>query len=43
MGAKTGRTLEQADEVSFRGFLQSHNSRRLESEVSLEVLSDLYL
>ena len=33
--------LEEADEVSLGGFLQGHDSRGLEAEVGLEVLSDL--
>jgi len=31
-------TFEQRDEVSFNGFLESTDSRRLESEIGLEVL-----
>ena len=38
--AKVG-VLKQANQVSLRCFLQSHNSRGLESEISLEVLGDL--
>ena len=34
-GAKVG-VLEETDEVSFRGFLEGHDSRRLESEVVVE-------
>ena len=33
--------LEQTDEVSLAGLLESHDSRGLEPEVSLEVLGDL--
>ena len=33
-------TFEQRDEVSFNGFLESTDSRRLESEISLEVLGN---
>ena len=33
--------FEQTDQVSFAGFLQSHDSGALESQVCLEVLSDL--
>ena len=32
--------LEQTDQVSFRSFLESHDSRRLESEIGFEVLGD---
>ena len=32
--------LKEPDEVSFRGFLKSHDGGRLESEVSFEVLGD---
>lgn len=32
--------FKQGDQVSFDGFLQSTDSRRLESQVGLEVLSD---
>ena len=39
-GAQIG-VLEEANQVSLRRFLQSHNSRRLESQVGLEVLGDL--
>ena len=35
------RVLEQTDEVSLAGLLEGHDGGRLESEVSLEVLSDL--
>ena len=38
-GAQVG-VLEQADQVSLGGLLKSHNGRRLEAEVGLEVLSD---
>ena len=33
-------TLEQGDEVSLNGFLESTDSRRLESEIRLEVLGN---
>lgn len=33
-------TFEQRDEVSFNGFLQSADGAGLESQVSLEILSD---
>ena len=39
-GAQVG-VLEQTDEVSLAGLLESHDSRGLEPEVSLEVLGDL--
>merc|ERR1712131_417959 len=39
-GAQVG-VLKQADEVSLRSLLQSHDSAGLETQVSLEVLSDL--
>ena len=39
-GAKVG-VFEESDEVSLAGLLESHNRRALESEVGLEVLSDL--
>ncbi|CAL8136754.1 unnamed protein product [Orchesella dallaii] len=32
--------LKKTNQVSFRGFLQSHNSRALETQVGLEILSD---
>jgi hypothetical protein len=35
------RVLEEANEVSFGGFLESKNSSALESEVGLEILGDL--
>lgn len=38
--AKVG-VLEQSDEVGLAGFLQGHDGRALEAEISLEVLSDL--
>jgi len=38
-GAKVG-VLEQTDQISFAGFLKCHDGRALESQVSLEVLSD---
>jgi hypothetical protein len=33
-------TFEQGDEVSFNSFLQGTDGARLESQVSLEILSD---
>ena len=39
-GAQVG-VLEQTNQVSLRGLLQSHDGRALEAEISLEVLSDL--
>ena len=39
-GAQVG-VLEESDEVSFAGLLQSHDGGRLEAEVGLEVLCDL--
>ena len=39
-GAQVG-ILEEANEVGLRGLLQCHDGRRLEAEISLEVLSDL--
>ena len=39
-GAEVG-VLEESDEISLRGFLESHDGRRLEAEVGLEVLGDL--
>lgn len=39
-GTQVG-VLEETDEVSLAGLLQSHDSGSLESEVGLEVLSDL--
>ena len=33
--------FEKTNKVSLRGFLEGHNGRRLETQVSLEVLSDL--
>lgn len=39
-GAQIG-VFEQSDEVGFRSFLQSHDGRALETQVGLEVLSDL--
>ena len=39
-GTQVG-VLEEANQVSLRGFLQSHDGRGLETEVSLEVLGDL--
>ena len=38
-GAQVG-VLEESDEVSLSSLLESHDSGRLESEISLEVLSD---
>ena len=39
-GAQIG-VLEQTNKISFAGLLQSHNSRTLEAEIGLEILSDL--
>ena len=39
-GAQVG-VFEESDEVSLSSLLESHDSGRLESEISLEVLSDL--
>ena len=39
-GAQVG-VLEQTDEVSLAGLLESHDGGALEAEVSLEVLGDL--
>jgi len=39
-GAQVG-VLEQTDEVSLAGLLEGHDSGALETEVSLEILSDL--
>ena len=39
-GAEVG-VLEEADEIGFRGLLESHDGRGLEAEVRLEVLGDL--
>ena len=39
-GAKIG-VLEEADEVRFGCLLKSHDGRRLEAEIGLEVLRDL--
>ena len=39
-GAQVG-VLEQTNKVGLRGFLEGHNGRGLEAQVSLEVLSDL--
>jgi hypothetical protein len=39
-GAQVG-VLEQANEVSLSGLLEGENSRSLEAEIGLEVLSDL--
>ena len=39
-GAQVG-VLEKTDKVGFAGLLQSHDSRALEAQVSLEVLGDL--
>ena len=38
-GSQVG-VFEEGDEVSLAGFLQSHDGRRLESQISLEVLSN---
>ena len=38
-GAQVG-VLKQTNQVSLTGFLQGHNSRALEAEVSLEILGD---
>lgn len=35
------RVLEETDEISFGGFLQSADGRALETQVGLEILSDL--
>ena len=39
-GTQVG-VLEKTHQVSLRGFLQSHDGRRLEAQVSLEILGDL--
>lgn len=39
-GAEVG-VLEESDQVSLAGLLQSHDGRALEAQISLEVLSDL--
>ena len=39
-GAQVG-VLKQTDKVGLGSFLKSHDGRRLEAEISLEVLSDL--
>ena len=39
-GAQVG-VLKQTDEVSLAGLLQSHDGRALETQISLEILSDL--
>ena len=39
-GAKVG-VFKETNQVSLRGFLQGHDSRGLETEVSLEVLGNL--
>ena len=39
-GAQVG-VFEETDQVGFRGFLESSDGRRLESQVGLEVLGDL--
>ena len=39
-GTEVG-VLEQTDQICFSSFLEGHDGRRLEAEVSLEVLSDL--
>ena len=38
-GAQVG-VFKQADQVSFAGFLQSHDSRALETQVGFEILGD---
>ena len=38
-GAQVG-VLKQTDKVGFGGFLESHNGRRLEAKIGLEVLGD---
>merc|ERR1712213_130370 len=38
-GAQVG-IFEKTNQVSLRGFLESHDGRRLETQVSLEVLGD---
>ena len=38
-GAQVG-VLEETDQVSFAGFLQSHDGGRLEAQIGLEVLGD---
>ena len=39
-GAQVG-VLEETDEVGLAGFLEGHDGRALESQIGLEVLSDL--
>jgi len=39
-GAQVG-VLKESHQLSFRGFLESHNGRRLEAKISLEILSNL--
>ena len=39
-GAEVG-ILEQADEVGLAGFLKSHDGRRLEAKIGLEILGNL--
>ena len=39
-GAEIG-ILEKANKVSLRGLLEGHDSRALETEISLEVLGNL--
>ena len=39
-GTEVG-VLEQTDQIRFSSFLEGHDGRRLEAEVSLEVLGDL--
>ena len=39
-GTQVG-VLKESNEVSLRGFLEGHDSRGLEAEVSLEILGDL--
>ena len=38
-GAQVG-IFKETDEVSFRGFLESHDGGRLQSEISFEILGD---
>jgi hypothetical protein len=39
-GAQDG-VFEQSNQISFAGFLQGHNSGTLETQIGLEILSDL--
>ena len=43
LGVDSGQVgvFEEGDEVSFGSFLKSHDGGRLETEVGLEILSDL--